>query len=87
MSSLQIAHHVGAVAMCDILSTHAAPVHPDLETLCAGIVAGQEAEIAWMQSWLDGNAHGHHASSAGCSEEGAGHDGGGLSLRFGVPAC
>ena len=71
----QIPHHAGAVAMCDILSTHAEPVHPHLETLCAGIVAGQQAEIAWMLSWLDRNAPEHHASSVGCSDEG-GYDGG-----------
>ena len=60
--------------MCGILSTHAT-VPQELETLCTGIVAGHQAEIAWMQSWLDRNAQEHHASAIGCSTE-AGDDGG-----------
>ncbi|MEF3049293.1 CopM family metallochaperone [Pseudotabrizicola sp. L79] len=48
-----IPHHQGAVAMAQIVLEHG--TDPEVRKLAEGIVAAQEAEIAWMQDWLAKN--------------------------------
>jgi uncharacterized protein (DUF305 family) len=48
-----IPHHQGAVEMAKIVLEHGKD--PEVRKLAEGIIAAQEAEIAWMQDWLAKN--------------------------------
>ena len=45
-----IPHHQGAVDMARIVIEHGAD--PEVKAFAEGILAAQEAEIAWMRGWL-----------------------------------
>ena len=49
-----IPHHKGAVEMAKIGLEHGDD--PEVRKLAEGIIAAQEAEIAWMTDWLARNA-------------------------------
>jgi uncharacterized protein (DUF305 family) len=49
-----IPHHQGAVEMARIVLEHG--TDPEVRKLAEGIIAAQEAEIAWMTDWLAKNA-------------------------------
>lgn len=49
-----LAHHQGAVDMARIVLEYG--TDPEIRTFAEGIIAAQEAEIAWMQAWLTKNA-------------------------------
>lgn len=49
-----IPHHEGAVDMARIVLEHGADA--EVRKLAQGIIAAQEAEIAWMKDWLAKNA-------------------------------
>ena len=48
-----IPHHQGAVDMAKIVLEHG--TDPEVRKLAEGVIAAQEAEIAWMQEWLAKN--------------------------------
>jgi len=46
-----IPHHQGAIDMARIVLEHGSD--PEVEKLAEDIIAAQEAEIAWMEQWLE----------------------------------
>lgn len=45
-----IGHHRGAIAMAEIAIAHGS--YPELRALAEEIIAAQEAEVAFLESWL-----------------------------------
>jgi len=64
-----IPHHKGAVAMCEVLTTHVdAEADEYLVAFCANVTRVQRAEIAWMSKWLDARSHSRVAPCGTCSD-------------------
>jgi uncharacterized protein (DUF305 family) len=51
-------HHRGAVDMARIVLEHG--TDPDVRAFAEQIIDTQEAEIAWMEAWLDAEGHSGH---------------------------
>jgi len=50
-----IPHHQGAIDMAKVVLEHG--TDPEVRKLAEGIIAAQQAEIAWMTDWLARNSH------------------------------
>lgn len=63
-----IPHHKGAVAMCEVLTTHVdAEADAYLVAFCANVTRIQRAEIAWMSNWLNARSISTVAPCGTCS--------------------
>ena len=64
-----IAHHQGAVHMCQVLfdaKENGTPVDDEVHSMCHHVVSAQTSEIGFMTKWLA--SHGYPSNPATCSK-------------------